>query len=101
MVMVRVDAIVGDDRRLVIHVPDEIPVGNIELLIYTKDDAHQQTSPTFAEAQATLRAANLLAEIEIDDEQPLLSQAELWKLTEPIQPTKQAHQQIDEDRSAR
>ncbi|MCU0836321.1 MAG: hypothetical protein MUC77_18115 [Chromatiaceae bacterium] len=55
MQAVRLNAVLGDDHRLQVVVPEEIPVGEVEVIVLA-------TSPTPARAEQTL--SELFAELD-------------------------------------
>jgi hypothetical protein len=98
MVAIRLSAMVGKDRRLVIDLPEEVPVGEVQLLITAADT----TSISEREAlRAHLQAAGLLVKPQnmgIPDDLEYVSDDELEAL-EPLPPgTPSALDLINEDR---
>jgi hypothetical protein len=104
MVAIRLDAVVGEDRRLVIELPAEIPSGDVELWVRSKARVATvlATTLTRQEAEQRLRAAGLLAEaMGSPVVKPALSQEELWEIGKPLKPTMPAHEQIIQERNER
>lgn len=101
MVAVRLTAVVGEDRRLNIVLPPEIPVGEVELTVQsvsTPDAANAKRT----EVRAKLLAAGILATEQVSSPEAVpLTREELWKLTQPPPGAKPTHEQIDEDRGER
>ncbi len=101
MVAVRLTAVVGEDRRLNIVLPPEIPVGEVELTVQavsTPDAANAKR----AEVRAKLLAAGKLStRRESSPDTVRLTQEELWKIGTLPLGAKQSHEMIDEDRGER
>ncbi len=58
MVSIRLSVVIGEDRRLVVDLPDNTPVGPAELEIHPVEMSHTQE---YEEIKARLLAAGLLA----------------------------------------
>jgi hypothetical protein len=107
MIVIRMNRHLGADRQLMITIPDEIPQGEIELIIRSSHELNaveplgdQSRDLQLEDARAMLRDAGLLARVEVE-QRGLLQQERMWELSKPLKPTPQSHEQIDEDRSAR
>lgn len=62
MVAVRLHAEIGEDRKLVIQLPDEVPPGNVELIVRstTPDMAESATNPLREAVKNKLLVAGIL-----------------------------------------
>jgi hypothetical protein len=103
MVAVRLTAVVGEDRRLNIVLPPEIPVGVVELTVKAVSSVDMEAANAKrAEVRAKLLAGGILATEQVSSPDAIpLTIAELWKLTQPPPGAKPTHEQIDEDRGER
>jgi len=102
MVAVKLSAVVGEDRQLVIHVPDEVPLGPVELVIQSTQEAPISSSnPAREAARIKLLAAGvLLTHIEVpEDAVPLTLEERLRIGTMPPE-ARPSEELIDEDRGA-
>jgi hypothetical protein len=102
MVAVKLLAVVGEDRQLVIHVPDEVPLGPVELVIHsTQESPAPSSNPDREAARAKLLAADvLLTHVEVpEDAVPLTLQERLriGKMPPGVRPSEEL---TDEDRGA-
>jgi hypothetical protein len=98
MVAVRLTAILGQDRKLTIELPPEIPPGPVELVV--RSQIEQATVElTYEQVREQLRQAGILAEPDADVSNIVpLSDEEILELGRPLFPTKPSHEQIIEDR---
>lgn len=61
MVAIRLKTVVGEDRKLIIQLPDEIPPGGVELVVRASESSGSNTSnPVREAARAKLLAAGAL-----------------------------------------
>lgn len=100
MVAVRLTAVVGEDRRLNIVLPPEIPVGMVELTVQAASSVDMEAANAKrAEVRAKLLAGGILATEQVSPPDTVqLTEEELWALTQPPPSAKPTHEQIDEDR---
>ena len=98
MVAIRLSALVGEDRRLVIDLPPDTPLGPVELVIRS---AESPVNPAREAARAKLMAAGILVRPEDmgipDDLQPLPLEERLriGKMPPGVRPSEEL---VDEDR---
>jgi hypothetical protein len=101
MAAVRLTAILGQDRKLTIELPPEIPPGLVEVEVSSLTEK-AVTELTREEVKEQLRRAGILAEPDADVSGIVpLSAEELLELGRPLIPTKPAHEQIIEDRGSK
>lgn len=62
MVAVHLHAEIGEDRKLIIQLPDEVPPGNVELIVRSTESelAEVSINPLREEIKAKLSAAGIL-----------------------------------------
>jgi hypothetical protein len=99
MVAVRLSGTVTEDRQLIIQLPDEFPVGPIELLVHS---ILQHENPLRTAARLKLAAAGLLGGAHLppsDMIQP--ADEEVLKAGTLPPGTRPTHELIDEDRGER
>ena len=58
---VRLSGVVNEDHKLIVTVPDTVPVGPVELLIQLPDSGKTTSNPERETARAKLAAAGLLS----------------------------------------
>jgi hypothetical protein len=94
---IRLHGTVTADHTLTIHVPDDIPPGEVVVTIAPKQ------SLTREEARQILDRVRMLADFNEPYDQTLMNmtQEEIWDLGRPLRPTRPAHEEIDEDRNER
>ncbi len=101
MVAITLDATVDKDRNLIIHLPDDMPTGRVEVTIRSVE-AQTTTQPFLSrqEARAKLLAAGRLSTAWDDEEefQPTMTDAEIWELGQTVQNARTAQDYIDEER---
>ncbi|GAF67875.1 unnamed protein product [marine sediment metagenome] len=98
---ITLSVVVGEDRRLVIDLPKEIPVGPVELVIRpTILPVDQETLHAAREAaRQKLLAAGLLAtDLGIPDDLESLSDEELEQLVQMSPDARPSEELINEDR---
>ena len=98
MVAIRLSAMVGKDRRLVLDLPEEVPVGEIQLLITAGETISVSDRD---ELRVRLQAAGLLVkpqDMGIPDDLEYVSDDELDELVELPPGTPSALDLINEDR---
>jgi hypothetical protein len=100
MADITIPVIVGKDRRLVINVPEEIPLGPAEIAIHSKENLETSTSNPAREAtRAKLLAADfLVTDFGTTEDNEPISEEELealGRLTPGVRPSEEL---IDEDR---
>jgi hypothetical protein len=100
MVAVKLSAVVGEDRQLVIHVPDEVPLGPVELVIQSTQ-VQPVTSPNSVReaARAKLMAAGiLLTHVEVPEDAVPLTLEERRRIGKMPPGSRLSEELIDEDR---
>ena len=100
MVTVKLSATVGKDRRIVIDVPKEIPIGRIELILRTEESTVETPQNVAREtARARLLAADaLVIDLGAPENVELLSPEELLRLGNLPENAPSSLDLIDEDR---
>jgi hypothetical protein len=99
---ITIPVVVGEDRRLVIDLPADIPTGpaELEVIVHSHEDKVTKTKNSAREeARAKLQAAGRLSiELNVSDDVEPLSEEELERLGRlpPGSPT--AQEIIDEER---
>jgi hypothetical protein len=65
MVAIRLPAVITEDRKLIIELPDDVPAGAVEVVIHTQDASQAEEgeiiNPAREAARAKLAAAGLLS----------------------------------------
>jgi hypothetical protein len=99
MVAIRLSAIVGEDRQVVVQLPDDTPLGTVELEVrLLETPALDQRE----ELRAQLMAVGLLATFDdLDDDAEYISDEELEELVTLPPGALTSEQLIDEDRGPR
>jgi hypothetical protein len=97
---VTLNAMVSEDRRLIVDLPDDIPVGPVKLVIQPMDaPIGGKHELTWEEARAKLMAAGRLAvNLDIPDDLEDISDEELEELSKLAAGGRSAQEIIDEDR---
>jgi hypothetical protein len=99
---IRIPVIVGEDRRLVIDLPAEVPVGPAELVIRPLEQPQSNDvpqNPAREAARAKLLAAGVLAtDLGIPDDIQPLSEQELDRLGRLLAGGRSTLDMINEDR---
>jgi hypothetical protein len=99
MVAVKLSAVVGEDRQLVIQVPDEVPLGPVELVIQPQDLPAPSSNPAREAARAKLLAAGvLLTHIEVPEDAVPLTLEERLRIGKMPPGARSSEELIDEDR---
>jgi hypothetical protein len=102
MDVIRISVVVGEDRRLVIDLPAEVPVGPAELVIRPleqEQNAATPINPAREAARAKLLAAGALAtNLGIPDDIKPLSDQELDRLGHQLAQGRSSLDLINEDR---
>jgi hypothetical protein len=99
MVAVKLNVVIGEDRRLVIDLPDDVPVGPAEITIQPEIASDESDDAL----RARLIAAGLLVnpdEMDIPDDIEFASDEELEALGKLPPGAPSIQQLIDEDRGA-
>lgn len=97
---VTLNAVVSEDRRLIVDLPDNIPAGPVKLVIQPVDTPiGNKHELTWEEARAKLMAAGRLAiNLGIPDDLEDISDEELEELSKLAAGGRSAQEIIDEDR---
>ena len=97
---VTLSVVVGEDRQLVIKLPEEIPVGPVELVIRPAPSIDQVALRAARDAarQKLLAAGVLATDLGIPDDLESLSDAALENLIRLPQGARASEELIDEDR---
>ena len=109
MIAVKLSAVVGEDRRLVIDLPEEIPAGPVELVVRAASAARpivniepvdKETLRAEREAvrQKLLAAGVLATDLGIPDNLVSLSDEELEQLVRLPPGARSSEELVDEDR---
>jgi hypothetical protein len=90
MTTVRLSATIGDDRKLTVHVPDEIPTGPVDVVIHAHEISASAMDTPREIARRKLQMAGILAtdlgipddlaapsEVELETQQMIIQQAAL------------------------
>lgn len=107
MVAVRVSAVVGEDRRLVIELPEEIPVGPVELIIQASESVSESgeklpLNPLREAIRAKMLAAGILGTAHMPPSDIVApTEAEAMAAGELAPGARPSHELIAEDRAAR
>ena len=95
------DVTVGEDRNLIIHLPDNMPVGRVEVTIRSIEGQSEVKQPLTRDvARAKLLAAGRLSTAwgdKIDIRAPM-TEAEVWALGQTVQNARTAQDYIDDER---
>ena len=90
---------VGEDRRLVIDVPPEVPIGPADVVIVPRNGRQATTNPAREAARAKLRDAGFLStSIHAPANAVALSDEELMRLGQLAPGARPSEELIDEDR---
>jgi hypothetical protein len=90
---------VGEDRRLVIEVPPDVPVGPADVVIVPRTGKRTTTNPAREAARAKLRAAGLLStNIYAPKDAVVLTDEELLRVGRLAPGARPSEELIDEDR---
>lgn len=99
---ITVSAVVGEDRRLIIDLPADTPVGPVDVVIKPHVSLQAEVvNPAREAARARLRAAGLLAtaaDLGIPDDLEYISDEELDELGRMAPGARPSEELIDEDR---
>jgi hypothetical protein len=96
-VMISVE--VGEDRRLVIDVPPDVPLGPADVVIVPRNGKRATTNPAREAARAKLRAAGLLStNIYAPKDAIVLTDEELMRVGRLAPGARPSEELIDEDR---
>ncbi len=98
---IRIKTTIGEDRRLVIDLPDDTPVGPVELVIQPTEEAPQITSATLTreEARAKLLAAGALVTwVKAPPGTVALTPEERMRIGQLPPDARPSHELVDEDR---
>jgi hypothetical protein len=98
---IRIPVVVGEDRRLVIDLPAEVPVGPVELVIrpLEQQNSGSPANPAREAARAKLLAAGfLVTNIRAPEGTVPLSNEELERLGRLLAGARPSEELIDEDR---
>lgn len=99
MVAVRLSGTVTEDRQLIIQLPDEFPVGPIELLVHT---VPQHENPLRTAARLKLAAAGLPGGAHLPESRIIPPTDEEVLVAGTLPPdARLTHELIDEDRGER
>lgn len=102
MVAIRLNAVVGDDRKLIIQLPNDIPPGDIELIVRTVEPNTASTTlvnPAREAAKAKLLAAGALVTVfNVPSEAVRLTVEERMRLGTLPSDSKSSLDLINEDR---
>lgn len=98
MVAIRLSAVIGEDRQLVVKLPDDTPIGAVELEIHLLNSpVHEERE----EMRARLLAAGLLVrpeDMDIPDDLEYISDEALEELVRLPSNSPSTDQLIDQDR---
>jgi hypothetical protein len=98
---VRLSATIGEDRKLTVHVPDEIPTGPVDVVIHAQDVSESAIDTPREIARRKLQAAGILAtDLGIPDDLAAPSEAELETMGYMTQDARPSEKLINEDRGA-
>jgi hypothetical protein len=98
METLRIRARIDDDRQIVIHLPDDAPTGEVELVIQVQIPDEARNSPR-ERLRAQLRAADLLAtDFPAPEVAHMLTQDEIFALSGPLPDGRTTLDYINEDR---
>jgi hypothetical protein len=100
MVAVKLSAVVGEDRQLVIHVPDEVPLGPVELVIQSAQKSPVSSSnPARDAARAKLLAAGILrTHVDVPEDAVPLTLEQRLRIGKMPPEARPSEELIDEDR---
>jgi len=93
MATVRISNELGDDKRLVLELPDDIPAGPIEVTVRTKS-----VHPSDDIRQKLAKANFLVTDIDVAEDAVALPDEELYELGKLPEDAASSEQLIDEDR---
>lgn len=94
---------VDEDRRLVIDLPDEMPIGKVEVTVRPMEQPDEASEPLTRErARAILKAAGMLSELTFPEARTEpLPEEEAQRLAQLFSGERPSHELIDEDRDER
>jgi hypothetical protein len=101
MVAIRLTAVVGEDRRLVIDLPEDAPTGPVQLVIRPKpvEPTGKSVNPAREAARAKLLAAGaLVTHFEVPEDAVPLTPEERMRIGTMPPGTRGSEELIDEDR---
>jgi hypothetical protein len=101
MTTVRLSATIGDDRKLTVHVPDEIPTGPVDVVIHAHEISASAMDTPREIARRKLQMAGILAtDLGIPDDLAAPSEVELETMGHMTQDARPSEELINEDRGA-
>lgn len=86
MVAVHLNATVGEDRKLILQLPQDIPPGSVEVIIRsTEVDANEINQPEISQAPKTRLSARDLLKLPAEERQRLVLEALHHSITEDVE----------------
>src|SRR5688572_24549824 len=99
MNQITIPIVIDEHRRVVIDIPDDVPLGAAQVTITPVEASPSQTPLTWETARARLLAGGALSTgYELPPDAIVLSDAEIYALTKDIVLPKSLDEMIDEDR---
>jgi hypothetical protein len=102
MVAIRLNTTIGEDRKLIIQLPDTIPPGSVELIVRsTESESGVPENPAREAAKAKLLAAGaLVTQFNVPEDAVRLSPTERLKMGTLMEGARSSLDFISEDRDA-
>jgi hypothetical protein len=108
MIALKLKAVIGQDRRLVLELPQDTPIGSVEVTIESQPQKHPislDLPPTLNSAREAVRAKLLSAgylvtefNFDIPDDYVPLTHEQRMKMTTPTASAKTIFDLVNEDR---